>query len=350
MPVSQELKKKYDDLCSPQSNADAKWYRSRGYHFETLLKELLRADNLDPRTSYKASGEQIDGSFFLDGTVFLLEAKWQATEIPASTLYQFKGKVDGKLSGTIGIFISMSGYSEDAVDALTLGKSLNLVLFDKRDIDATITKDLGFREVLKRKLRKAAEEGVVYFPTEAEVVTDGDSKQIEIESLGFDSVSGNVFSKVIPSSNESDLIVLCEGDFDRVLIAHFAKRILTISKSKKLIKIVVAMGKYSIPKIANAVHASLSPTSKMLIVVDGDTEPAKSLEMLKRGIDFDGWIAAIPDPEIETWIGLDRKISQRTDVRTRIRLYREAADNVDVEKLCLTDEAFETFYKAISET
>ena len=156
MPVPQPLKATYAELCSPPQGADAVWNRSRGYRFETLLANLLRADNLDPRTSYKAPGEQIDGSFFLDGTVFLLEAKWHATEIPASTLYQFKGKVDGKLSGTIGVFISMSGYSKDAVDALTLGKSLNLVLFDKRDLDAAISRDLGFREVLKRKLKLSA--------------------------------------------------------------------------------------------------------------------------------------------------------------------------------------------------
>jgi hypothetical protein len=41
----------------------------------------------------------------------LLEAKWHRDEfeLPASTIYEFKGKVDGKLVGTVGIFISMSG-------------------------------------------------------------------------------------------------------------------------------------------------------------------------------------------------------------------------------------------------
>lgn len=350
MPVSQPLKTTYAELCSPPPGADAVWNRNRGYRFETLLANLLRADNLDPRTSYKAPGEQIDGSFFLDGTVFLLEAKWHATEIPASTLYQFKGKVDGKLSGTIGVFISMSGYSKDAVDALTLGKSLNLVLFDKRDVDAAITRNLGFREVLKRKLRKAAEEGVVYFPTEADVVTVADTKQVDIEALGFDSVSGSVFSRITPVSDDSDLIVLCEGDSDRALIAHFAKRILANTNSTKRIKILVSMGKYSIPKVANAVRANLSPTSKMLIVVDGDGEPAKTLEMLQKGIEADGWIAAIPDPEIETWVGLDRKNLQRSGARTRALLSLEAADSVDIEQLRLTNSAFALFHKAISET
>ncbi len=47
----------------------------------------------------------------------------------SSSLYQFKGKVEGKLTGTVGLFFSMSGYSTDAVQALLVGKDLNLVLF-----------------------------------------------------------------------------------------------------------------------------------------------------------------------------------------------------------------------------
>jgi hypothetical protein len=40
----------------------------------------------------------------------------------AADLYAFKGKVDGKLVGTIGVFVSMRGYSTEAIDALKLGK------------------------------------------------------------------------------------------------------------------------------------------------------------------------------------------------------------------------------------
>ncbi len=126
--MSQEpsLPEQYARLRQLSDSAPAPQKRQRGFDFERVLKRLLDADGLEPRASYKAKGEQIDGSFYLDGTFILLEAKWHAEPIPASTLYQFKGKVDGKLVGTLGVFISMSGYSEDAVDALTAGKSLNL--------------------------------------------------------------------------------------------------------------------------------------------------------------------------------------------------------------------------------
>src|SRR4051812_15027132 len=80
----------------------------RGYDFERLLNALFLIERLDPRTSFKPDGEQIDGSIYLDGRIYLVEAKWHAEPLPASTLYQFKGKIDGKLAGTIGLFISMS--------------------------------------------------------------------------------------------------------------------------------------------------------------------------------------------------------------------------------------------------
>ena len=148
MPLPPDLITAYAALCHPKStNAAAN--RARGYAFEKVLNRLLAHDGLEPRVSYKIEGEQIDGSFFFDSTVFLLEAKWHAEPLPASSIYQLRGKVDGKLVGTLGVFVSMSGYSEGTVDALTLGKSLNVILFDKQDIDAAIEHELGFREILK---------------------------------------------------------------------------------------------------------------------------------------------------------------------------------------------------------
>jgi len=348
--VNPQLKKAYDELCASPNDADAAWFRARGYSFEKVLAELLRLDNLDPRTSYKAPGEQIDGSFFLDGTVFLMEAKWHKDEIPASTLYQFKGKVDGKLVGTIGVFISMSGFSEDAVNALTLGKSLNLILFDQRDIDAAINKGLGFRSILKRKLRQAAEEGAVYFPTEMDVVTSETSSSVEIEKLDYDAATDSVFSEQVPARDWSGLVVICEGSIDRELILQFAKRILASIQSRRSIKIVVAMGKYSVPKVANAMMGYITSEEKILIVVDGDNNIPKTLEMLKKNIYFDRWLVSMPDPTIETWLGIDSRVIRRQPITERTRMILEAAAIVDIEELKNRDQSFRTFYSALTGT
>jgi hypothetical protein len=166
-----DFRESYASLKSPPPAAPADWYRTRGRQLEGVLNALLEEEGLEPRLHYRSRGEEIDGSFVSHGRVFLLEAKWHGTPVAASALYAFKGKVDGKLVGTLGVFISMSDYSRDAVDALTVGKDMNVLLFDKRDLDACMDKNVGFKTVLGHKLRLASEIGLVYAPYKVMVVS-----------------------------------------------------------------------------------------------------------------------------------------------------------------------------------
>ncbi len=337
-----DFKEEYKKWLAPPEEAPATWYRKRGFAFEKILKSCLSHEKMDPRSSYKAEGEQIDGSFFLDGSVFLLEAKWHKNELPASSIYQFKGKVDGKLTGTIGVFISMSGYSKDAVDALTLGKSLNVILFGKEDIDSVINGGSNFKDVLKSKLRIAAEEGVVYHSTEVEQVSkDG---QTIIEAFTYDSISSSIVKQDSNFEISSDLVVICEGSTDRELISLLATKILNKYGLSKKINIIVAMGKMTIPRVANAAN-NIITNSPVLIVTDSDNDLDKTREMLNRGVELDSWKYSIPDPEIEVWLGVDRKeLRQRhrgEDMRTKLT---ELVNNIDLEELSERDNSFKVFY------
>jgi len=131
--------------------------RQRGYDLESVLEFLLIGDEL--RASYKTDSEQIDGSFFKWGQTFLLEAKWHKDPMPVSSLYMFKGKLDGKFHTSSGIFIAINGYSKEAVNALRYGKAINMLLFDGKDLDAIIENDVPFIDVLKYKLRMAGDTG-----------------------------------------------------------------------------------------------------------------------------------------------------------------------------------------------
>lgn len=339
-----EIREKYEELVSLPSDAAAK--RRRGFAFERLLNELFLLDKLEPRVSFRSPGEQIDGSIFLDGRVYLLEAKWHADPLPASTLYQFKGKLDGKLTGTIGIFISMSGYADDAVDALICGKALNIVLFDRRDMDA-IVRGSGFKNVLKLKLRKAAEEGAIYFPMEGEFVTAEKTRVVEIDHLRFDRTTGGILATRPAEPATADLLVVCEGDIHRVVIAKLAGRILASAGSARSIKILAAMGKIGIPRVANALWNTFHSGSKVLIVVDGDNDPEGTATMLAKGLEFSDWIAAIPNPSIETWLNLDVNAVRRPGGKFRFEQFQQAAQKLDLAALRTQDEQFAQFYDAI---
>jgi len=343
----QIIKEEYEDLSSVPVDSDAASKRRRGFAFERLLNKLFTLDDLEPRAGYRPAGEQIDGSIYLDGRIYLLEAKWHADPLPASTLYQFKGKVDGKLAGTIGIFISMSGYAEDAVDALILGKGLNVILLDRRDMDAAIVRGSGIKKVLKLKIRKAAEEGVVYFPAEVELVTAKKTSVIEIEHLRFDRVTDRVLATQPVQATTADLLIVCEGDSDREVIATLAERILANAGSGRSIKIVTAMGKLTIPRVANALRNTFHSESKVLIVTDGDSDPVGTAAMLSNGLEFKDWVASIPNPSIETWLGLNLELLRRKGGRFRIEQSRQAANQVDIADLKTRDEEFSRFHDAV---
>lgn len=155
------------DLIAPPSTANSYWFQQRGRAFEQILVRLLARENLEPRASMRPSGEEIDGSFAMGDCFFLLEAKWLSKPVPASALYAFKGKVDGKLVGTIGAFFSMSDYSTDAVDALLAGKELNLILFGQKDLLLIEEGKISMREAVRAKLRYAAEYGQPFFALES---------------------------------------------------------------------------------------------------------------------------------------------------------------------------------------
>ncbi len=70
---------------------------SRGYEFEVWLNELFKVFRMAPRGSFRNTGEQIDGSFRMDGSYYLMEAKWHSKETPASDLHAFQGKLNGKV-------------------------------------------------------------------------------------------------------------------------------------------------------------------------------------------------------------------------------------------------------------
>jgi hypothetical protein len=53
----------------------------RGRRFEGFLGEMFERFGLAPRGDFRLVGEQIDGSFKLNGQTYLVEAKWHGTPI-----------------------------------------------------------------------------------------------------------------------------------------------------------------------------------------------------------------------------------------------------------------------------
>lgn len=129
----------------------------RGYKFEAFLKSLFDENEMAGRASFRIVGEQIDGSFEANGEVYLLEAKWTSRPIGANDLRSFNAKVEDKAAWSRGLFVSDSGFTEEGLIAFGRGK--RLVCMDGLDISEMLRSRISLSEVLKRKVRRAAETG-----------------------------------------------------------------------------------------------------------------------------------------------------------------------------------------------
>jgi hypothetical protein len=265
------------DSATPQQKAQ------RGRDFEAILRAMFEEAGLDPRVGYRPTGEEVDGSIWLDGRTVLIEAKWTAAKHPASSIYQFKGKVDGKLVGTIGLFISINGFSKDAINALVAGKDVNIILAEGADIRAIAENRVSVIDVLHGKLRAAGEEGTVYWPVE--------------EALAS--------ARTATSQTETRRIVVVEARMD----VEYLQAVRAAFGIDVPVSIVPAGGPQNMPRLIR----SLTQGSEKVIVtaiVDGDIDEAFQSKMLAdvlpalAGTESTFEVIAA-EPDLETALGLN---------------------------------------------
>jgi hypothetical protein len=137
--------------------------QQRGFAFEALVRELFVIFDLDPKASFRITGEQIDGAFTFDGTDYLFEGKWQRELVGAADLDAFAAKVSRRLDNTLGLFLSLNGFSPDGVAAHTSGRR-TVILMDGCDLTAVLEERIDLTELLRRKRRHASQTGEVYLP------------------------------------------------------------------------------------------------------------------------------------------------------------------------------------------
>lgn len=151
------LNQEFRRLCSMPTDPQSK--QRRGFEFQELLRGLFRSHDLDPRGSFAQAGEQTDGSISLDGTIVLVEARWTDAPTAPKDVRDFQGKVQTKLDNTLGLMLSMSGFTDDAVnEASKLGRMV-VVLMDGMDLAQVFEGMVDLNELLRRKFRHAAEQG-----------------------------------------------------------------------------------------------------------------------------------------------------------------------------------------------
>lgn len=152
-------KVKYDVINAALMSLTDRTPHDRGYAFEKFLKKVFDAFGLEAESPFRLVGEQIDGSFVLDGQTYLIEAKWHNDLTPAADLHAFHGKLDQRAHWSRGLFISYSGFTEQGLVAF--GRARKVICMDGRDLSESFQRRIPLPDVIRRKARKAVEHGVV---------------------------------------------------------------------------------------------------------------------------------------------------------------------------------------------
>ena len=136
--------------------------QTRGYQLEKLLPRMFLLFDIDARGSFRITGEQIDGAFSFDGTDYIVEAKWQTALVTLADIRAFAGKVNHRLDNTLGLFVSMNGFQENAITILNGQGRSQVILMDGADLMAVLQDRVTLPTVLTRKRQHAAQTGNVY--------------------------------------------------------------------------------------------------------------------------------------------------------------------------------------------
>jgi hypothetical protein len=156
----QDLEKLMDRLnaLAPRTGT-----QQAGYEFQDWFYDLLDYFEITNRRPYVTGGRQIDGSLTHEGTTYLVELKFAKDQADATDVDTFYKKVDTKADNTMGIMVSMSGYSSVATAEASVRRT-PLLLLDHGHLYAALTGVMTLPDILARVRRHASQTSEAYLP------------------------------------------------------------------------------------------------------------------------------------------------------------------------------------------
>ena len=166
--ISAEIKSRKDDLSKLETElgqiAKGLGTKEAGYAFQDWFYRLADFFEMETRKPYISDGRQIDGSMTIEGTTYLVELKFTATQSDATDIDSLHKKVSGKADNTMGVMFSISGYSSVATKEASGPKCL-LLLFDHAHIYMLLNGVCTMQELVARVRRHASQTGEAYLET-----------------------------------------------------------------------------------------------------------------------------------------------------------------------------------------
>ncbi|MFJ1541516.1 restriction endonuclease [Micromonospora chalcea] len=137
--------------------------QQRGQRFNGLVAELLTVFGVPAQADQRSVGE-IDVTFRHANRPFILEAKWERQKTSTGPIAKLQRRVEQRMVGVVGVFLSMEGYTAEAREDLVRGRRLDIVLLDRNHWEAMLSGFVPPQELLDLVVDAAAFKGDAFVP------------------------------------------------------------------------------------------------------------------------------------------------------------------------------------------
>jgi len=154
----------FDNFAELINSEDKK---QRGFSLEDLLERIFSLYELPTQKSFRRNegGEQIDGAFKLEGWYYLVECKWTQKLTDIRQLDSLYGKISRSGKQTLGLFLSINGWSKNVCPLLKQNNDKSIILMDGYDLRSVLVdhNNLDLKNLLMKKLECLNLEGEPFY-------------------------------------------------------------------------------------------------------------------------------------------------------------------------------------------
>ncbi|MGA9284119.1 MAG: restriction endonuclease [Solirubrobacteraceae bacterium] len=139
-----------DEFRRLQAESDRK---RRGYGLEKLVARMFRRAHFRVKPNAgMAKPRQTDLVAEGGGHVFLVETKWTTRSSSIAEIDSLRARLEKTHSSVVGVLISVSGFSRQAIEAVGARRDRPMLLIDGKDIEEACKRDADLRRILRNKL------------------------------------------------------------------------------------------------------------------------------------------------------------------------------------------------------
>jgi hypothetical protein len=145
----------FDDMASSGD------HQKRGYLLQDLLNRIFDLHQIPVVRSFSRNegAEQIDGAFKIEGWHYLVECRWRKKLADIRELDGLKGQVDRSGKQTMGLFLSINGWSDHVPGLLKQNPDKSIILMEGYDLRTVLGGQVDFRDFILAKVAKLNLEG-----------------------------------------------------------------------------------------------------------------------------------------------------------------------------------------------